>query len=148
MDIIKKICHWIIFLLGGYIGTWLVLSISTLLPLYIFNWLVGFSDFWFFMIGGIIVTLYYIIIFGGLSLFFTFLNKKKPDYWISNIFIALTTILLFYTLITSLGKSFGDDIKQFLTFKGIVFLITLIPAYFQILYFSIIAQFIKDDWNI
>lgn len=108
----------------------------------------GFSDFWFFMIGGIIVTLYYIIIFGGLSLFFTFLNKKKPDYWISNIFIALTTILLFYTLITSLGKSFGDDIKQFLTFKGIVFLITLIPAYFQILYFSIIAQFIKDDWNI
>ncbi len=147
MKIIKKIGHWITFLIGGYIGTWLILSISTLIPLFVFYWLVDFSDFWFFMIGGIIVTLYYIIIFGGLSLFFTFLNKKKPDYWVSNIFIALTTVLFFYTIINSFGKIIGKEFRQYLTFKGIVFLITIIPAYFQILYFTIIAQFIKEDWN-
>lgn len=70
MGTIKKIGHWLAFLLGGYFGTWLVLAISTLLPFYVGIWLFDFSDFWFFLIGSILLSIYYYIIFGGIAFFF------------------------------------------------------------------------------
>lgn len=147
MKIIKKIGHWIAFLIGGYIGTWLVLGISTLLPLFVGLWLFSLGDFWFFFIGSLLLTFYYLLVFGGLGLFYAFLNKKKPDYWFSNIFLALITVYFFYTLINSLGQNVSQDIKLFMKFKGIILIITILPAYFQILFYSLIAPFIKDDWN-
>ena len=79
MKVIKKICHWILFLIGGYLGTWIVLAIATLLPFIVGLWLFNFSDFWFFLLVSILLGLYYLLVYGGLGIFFAFLNKKKPD---------------------------------------------------------------------
>lgn len=78
--------------------------------------------------------------------FFSFINKKKPDYWISNIFLALIAFYFFYNLVTKLGLLVNQNAKAFLTFKGIALLITILPAYLQILFLSLIAPFIKD-WD-
>jgi hypothetical protein len=147
MKNIKKIGHWIAFLIGGFFGTNLALTIVTFLPFYLFIWLFNFSDFWFFMIGSILAALYYYLIFGGLLFYFSFLNKRKPDYWISNIFIVLVTILFVYNLINLSANASEQTRKLFFTFKGIVFFCTIIPAFFQIFYLSLIAQFVRDEWN-
>lgn len=147
MKTIKKIGHWILFLIGGYIGTWIVLAIATWLPFLVGLWLFDFSDFWFFFLGSIALGIYYLIVYGGLGLFFTFLNKKKPDYWVSNIFLCIVTFYFFYTLINVLGKNISESKELFLNFKGILLLISILPAYLQILFFAIVAPFIKEDWN-
>lgn len=143
MNTLKKIGHWILFLIGGYLGTWIVLAIVTLLPFFVGLWIFDFSDFWFFFIGSIALSFYYLLVFGGLSLYFTFLNSYKPDYWVSNIFLSLVTFFFFYTLINSLGQNITESKELFMNFKGIVFLITILPAYLKILYVSLIAPFIK-----
>ena len=145
MKNIKKIGHFAAFLVGGSIGVWLVLAIATLLPLYVGLFLFTFSDFWFYLIGSILLTFYYIIVYVGLTFFFTFLKKKKPDYWFSNIIIVLTTFYFFYNLITKLGNNISQEKELFMSFKGIVLLITILPAYLKILYTSLIMPFIKED---
>lgn len=147
MKTIKKIGHWLLFIIGGYLGTWIVLEIATLLPFFVGLWLFQFGDFWFFLLGSIALVIYYLLVYGGLGLFFTFLNKKKPDYWVSNIFLGLVTFYFFYTLINTLGKNISESKELFLNFKGIVLMITILPAYLQILFYSILAPFIKEDWN-
>ena len=147
MKTIKKIGHWLLFIIGGYLGTWIILAIATLLPFFVGLWLFEFGDFWFFLLGSIALGIYYLLVYSGLFLFFTFLNKKKPDYWVSNIFLGLVTFYFFYTLINTLGKNISESKELFLNFKGIVLIITILPAYLQILFYSIVAPFIKDDWN-
>ena len=147
MKNIKKIGHWVVFLTGGSIGTWLVLAISTILPLFVGLWLFSLSDFWFYFIGSILLSFYYIVVFVGLTFFFTFLNKNKPDYWVSNIIIVLTTVYFFYNLITKLGYNISQDIELFMSFKGIVLLIAILPAYLKILFCSLIVPFIREDYN-
>jgi hypothetical protein len=145
MKIIKKIGHWILFIIGGYLGTWLVLAITTLLPYLVGIWLLSFGDFWFFFLSSIIFGIYYMLVYGGLGFFVIFLNKKKPDYWVSNIFLGLVTFYFFYTLITVLGKHITEHKEIFMTFKGILLLITIIPPYLQILFYALVAPFIKED---
>lgn len=145
MKVLKKIGHWILFLIGGYFGTSIALAIAILLPSFVGIWLISFGDFWFFILGFVFEYLYYILILGGFSLGVTFLNKKKPDYWISNIFLVIVTFHFFYVLITRFGTFVTENIEVFLNFKGIVLLITLLPAYLQILFVALILPFIKED---
>jgi hypothetical protein len=147
MKVIKKIGHWILFLIGGYLGTWIVLAIAILLPFIVGLFLFDFGDFWFFLLGSFALTLYYGLVFGLTGLFFSFLNQKKPDYWISNIFLVLITFYFFYVLITGVGDIVTEYKELFMNFKGITLLITILPAYFQILFFTVVAPFIKEDWN-
>jgi ABC-type anion transport system duplicated permease subunit len=86
-------------------------------------------------------------VFGLTGLFFSFLNQKKPDYWISNIFLVLVTFYFFYVLITGVGDIVTEYKELFMNFKGITLLTTILPAYFQILFFTVVAPFIKEDWN-
>jgi hypothetical protein len=148
MKAIKKIGHWILFLIGGYLGTWIVLAIVTLLPIFVGLLLFEFGDFWFFLLGSIALSFYYLLVYYGFEIFFTFLNKKKPDYWISNIFLGLVTFYFFYTLITSLGKNITESKELFMNFKGIALLIAILPAYLQILFYAIVAPFTKEGWNL
>jgi hypothetical protein len=147
MKKIKKIGHWAVFVVGGSIGTWLILGIATLLPLFVGLWLFTLGDFWFFLIGSFLLAIYYILVFMGISSFFTFLNKNKPDYWVSNIILVLTTVYFFYNLINKLGRNVSQDIELFMNFKGIVLLITILPAYLKILFYSLIVPFVKVNHN-
>ena len=144
MGIIKKIGHYILFIIGGYIGTWLVLAICTILPFLGFLLIYSLGDFWFLFLGSIMMTIYYMALFGLLGWYYEYIDKRKPDYWFSNIFIALVALLFFYTLITSLGPNVSKEPKAFLNFKGIVFLISIIPAYLRILYVSLLLPFIGN----
>lgn len=145
MRIIKKIGHWILFIIGSYIGLSIVLAIATLLPIYVGAWLFTFSNFWFFVIGSFLLTFYYLIAFGLPALFFNFLNDKKPDYWVSNILLVLISVYFFYILFTIVAKVIDLNIKVFFNFKGIIFLTTLLPAYLQILFSTIVVPFLKED---
>lgn len=145
MKNIKLICHWVAFIVGGSIGTWIVLAIATVLPLYVGLLLFTLSDFLFYFIGSILLTFYYILIFVGLTSFFTILNNKKPDYWISNVLIVVITVLFFYNSVNKLAHIVTQDPKLFINFKGVVLIIALLPAYFKILFYALIFQFIRED---
>jgi hypothetical protein len=148
MKIFKKIGHWILFIIGGFLGTHIVLLIATLLPFFVGVWLFDFGDFWFLFLGSIAISIYYFLVYAGVGYFFIFLNRKKPDYWVSSIFLGLVTLHFFYWLITNLGITFTEYKELFLSFKGICLLITILPAYLQILFSALILQFIKsEDWE-
>ena len=145
MRIIKKISHWILFIIGSYIGLNIVLTIATLLPIYVGAWLFSFSNFWFFVIGAILSTFYYFFAFGLPALFFNFLNGKKPDYWISNILLVLISIYFYYNLINNISSFVDINLKLFINFKGFIFLTTLVPAFLQILFFTVVAPFLMEE---
>ena len=145
MKFLNKIGHWIVFIVGGYLGTWLALFISVALPLFVGSWIFSWNDFLFLVVGGILLSIYYWIIFFGLSWYYAFLNKNKPDYWVSNIFLVIVAILFFYNFITVFGRLVNKEIPMFKGFKGIMFLIAIIPAYLKILFASLIAPFFKGD---
>jgi hypothetical protein len=147
MKIIKKIGHWAAFLVGGIIGTWVILGITTILPLFVGLWLFPLGDFWFFFIGSVLLTFYYILVFVGLSIFYIFINKNKPDYWISNIILILTAVCYFFNFITKFGQNVSYNFELFMHFKGFVLLLSILPAYLKILYFSLFTPFIKVDNN-
>ena len=129
MKKVITIGNWLKFLIVGIIGTWLVLGITCIIPLFAGLWMFTFSDFWFYTIGSVLLTFYYILIMVGLTLFFSYINKLKQDYWVSNILLVLTSGYFFFNLITKFGVFVNKDIEIFLNFKGIVLLISILPAY-------------------
>jgi hypothetical protein len=145
MKKVVTIGSWLKFLIVGIIGTWLALGITCIMPLFAGLWMFNLSDFWFYTIGSVLLTLYYILIIVGLSLFFSYVNKLKQDYWVSNILLVLTSVYFFFNLITKLGVFVNKDIEIFMNFKGIVLLISILPAYFKILYLSVIIPFLKQE---
>lgn len=145
MKKVITIGNWLKFLIVGIIGTWLVLGITCIIPLFAGLWMFTFSDFWFYTIGSVLLTFYYILIMVGLTLFFSYINKLKQDYWVSNILLVLTSGYFFFNLITKFGVFVNKDIEIFLNFKGIVLLISILPAYFKILFLSVITPFLKQE---
>ena len=105
------------------------------------------SDFWFIFFGSIALTIYYYVVIYGLGLFFFYLKRNKPDYWISNIYLTLVTFNFFYALITSLGNAITDfEISLFsISFKDIAFVIAILPAYLKILFFALVFPFTKEE---
>lgn len=143
MDL-KKIGHWILFLIGGFIGTWIVLRILVILPL-VGMFLFELGNFWFVLIGAILFGLYNYLVIFGLNFFYTFLNKKKPDYWMSNIFLILVAFFVFYNLINDLREFFNEFKGVFFKFKFVFFSIGLLPAYLRILFFAFLIPFRKEN---
>jgi hypothetical protein len=142
MNAIKNVMHYVIFAVGSCVGTWIVLLLLTTLPLLGFLLIYKLSNFWFFVAGGIMMTIYYSS-FDLLGWFYFYLDKRKPDFWFSNIFIVVVVLIYFYLLITSLATNLSKEPKAFLNFKGIVFLVSILPAYLKILYISLLLPFIK-----
>jgi hypothetical protein len=141
----KRIGHWIAFLIFGYLLTIIVLSITTFIPLFVGPWLISkFNTFWFLFIGGILISIYYYIIFSVLVLYYGFLDSQKPDYWVSNIFLVIVTLYFYYTFGKSVQQVFDNYEGNFKSFKSILFFISIIPAYLQILFLSLIFPFIKN----
>lgn len=145
MKIIKKILHWLGFIIGAPILTWLTLGISTLVPIYAFMKILDLGTFMFILVGSIIMAIYYFLNSLLIGISFLTINKMKPDYWVSNIILAAVSIFFFYTLFTSLGKSIDGEFKMFMSFKGIMFITTVVPAYLGLLFKSIIFPFIPDN---
>ena len=145
MKKVETIGKWLKFLVVGIIGTWLVLGITCIVPLFAGLWMFTLSDFWFYTLGGVLLTFYYILIMVGLSLFFSYVNKLKQDYWVSNILLVLTSGYFFFNLITKFAIFVNKDIEIFLNFKGIVLLISILPAYLKILFLFVITPFLKQE---
>lgn len=141
----KKIGHWIAFIIFGYLLTVIVLSIAVGIPLFVGPWLITkFSTFWFIFFGSILLSIYYYIIFSILVLYYTFLDTQKPDYWVSNIFIVLTSLYFYYIFYKNIGPVIINYVEDYKSFKFILFIISIVPSYFQILFLSLIFPFIKN----
>lgn len=141
MQILKKIGHFAIYIIGTYFGTWLILAICVILPFLGFLLVYDWGDFWFLFVGGILMTIYYLVCFALLTWYYDYVGKRQPDYWFSNIFLVLVAFAFFYTFVTNFGKNFNENPDAFVNFKGIVFLISVIPAYLKILFVSLIMPF-------
>lgn len=73
---------------------------------------------------------------------FEYMNEKKPDYWFSSIFLSIVTITFFYEFIEYFESIINDYSREFRSFKGIMFIISIFPSYLMILFFSIISPFL------
>lgn len=145
MKIIKKILHCLGFIIGGSILTWLTLGISTLVPIYAFTKILDLGTFMFILIGSIIMAIYYAFNSVIIGVSFLAVYKMKPDYWVSNFILVIVSIFFYYTLFNALGKSFNWDFSPFTSFKGILFITTVIPAYWGLLYKSLLVPFLPYE---
>jgi hypothetical protein len=145
MVLLNKIQQWIIFVIGGFIGTVFLLFVLTALPLFVGIWILDWNIFLFLVVGGILMSIYYYLLYFSIAFYYDYLNRRKPDYWISNILLALVTICFFYFFTTNFVTLFDKNIKIFMNFKGIMLLMAITPAYFKILYVSIISPFIPTE---
>lgn len=140
----KKIGHWIAFIFFGYFATVIVLALAVCILLFCGPWLMdNFSTFGFIFIGSCLLSLYYYLIFSMFLLYYNFLDRKKPDYWVSNIFIVSTALYFYYVTFKNIYPVFVLDINKFKSFKGIVYIISILPALFKIFFFTLIYPFIK-----
>lgn len=147
MNTIKKVSHWILFFIGGSLGTIFLLYISVVTPVGISIWIWDWNDFLFTFVGGILLTAYYFLIFSGFYWYYSYLNKVKPDYWISNILLAGIALYFFVHFFLRFTDLIQEYKKIFFGFKGLMFFTAIIPAYFKILFASLIGPFIKEDIN-
>jgi hypothetical protein len=141
MDIIKKTGHWIAFIIGGYFATWFALLIFSAPPILVGLWAFNWNIFLFIIVVGILLTIYYYLLIIGLGFYYFFINDKKPDYWISSIFLALVAIYYFYAFINQFSKAFDQDIDIFMNLKGFIFFVAILPAYWKMFYMSVIGPF-------
>jgi len=142
MMYLKKIGHWLLFLLAGYFITRIILVIIFFLPIYAFAKIYYWGVFWFLLTGIIFLTIFYNIVIGLMGRLFEYMNEKKPDYWFSSIFLSIVTITFFYEFIEYFESIINDYSREFRTFKGIMFIISIFPSYLMILFFSIISPFL------
>jgi len=117
MSLLKRIGHWILFLIGGYLFTCLVLAILTVLPVYIgFSLMISSSTFWFTFIVAIMSGIYYVLGTGILMKYLEFISYYKPDYWVSNIFLIIVTLLFYYIHYNFVYSTFYKDMPMRLFF--------------------------------
>ena len=147
MKPLKKIGHWLLFLLGGYIATYLALAICFLLPIFLFLWIYSWNTFLFLIIGSIFVIIYYWFFLAVLGGYIFLIIKHKPDYWFSNIFLLIITIFFCFSFINIFEKSINENIIMFISFKGIMFVMAIIPAYLKALYLIIIMPFLHVNYD-
>lgn len=142
MKILRKILHWILFLISGWIITILMSVITFYLPFLIFGYIHNWNTFWFVLFGLILLFIYKFYL--GLVLYiFETLNKKKPDYWFSSIFLCLVAIYTFYNLYDSIQNLTNNYFVIFKSFKGIIFFITIIPIFLVFTFYTIFFPFLN-----
>ncbi len=142
MKILRKILHWILFLISGWIITILMSVITFYLPFLIFGYIHNWNIFWFVLFGLILLFIYKFYL--GLVLYiFETLNKKKPDYWFSSIFLCLVAIYTFYNLYDSIQNLTNNYFVIFKSFKGIIFFITIIPIFLVFTFYTIFFPFLN-----
>lgn len=140
MKIIKKIGHWIAFILGSYFGAFIYWGIMTLFPIFSVMWLMSLSNLWFIVLGSLCIGIFTLLAY-GLSFFIALQVKLKPDYWVSNGFILLFAFYFFYTLITRWDLSVKVDLRLFTSSKGIIYAILIIPIYLRFCFMSLLLPF-------
>lgn len=144
MNFLKKIGKWSLFFISGYFGTNIVLAITLFIPIFAFLWIHNWSLFWFVIVGSILISVFYYVTFGLLTLYFTLINKVKPDYWVSNIFlliVAILSLIAFAEQFSELGKT----LFELFDFKAILFLVAITPTYLYILFMLFIAIFLSKE---
>jgi hypothetical protein len=140
MKSLRKILHWILFLISGWLITILMSVITFYIPFVIFEHIHEWNTFWFILFGLILLYIYKLYL--GLVLYiFENLNKKKPDYWFSSIFLSLVAIYTFYNLYDNIQNLVNNYFVIFKTFKGIIFIITILPIFLVFTFFTIIFPF-------
>jgi hypothetical protein len=140
MESLRKILHWILFLISGWIITIFMSVVTFYIPLVAFEYINEWNTFWFILIG--LILLYFYKLYLGLVIYiFEYLNKKKPDYWFSSIFLSLVAIYTFYYLYDNLQNVINNYFILFKTFKGIIFFITILPIFLIFTFYTIFFPF-------
>lgn len=144
MNTLKKIGKWLLFLVSGYFGTNIVLAVALTIPLFAFLWIQNWSMFWFLVVGSILLSVYYYIILGLFVLYFSFINKTKPDYWVSNIFLIIVAIISIITYAMNF-TSWSKMLMELSGFRAILFMVAIAPSYLYILYMLFISIFFSTE---
>jgi hypothetical protein len=142
MKTLKKIGYWFLFFIVGYLLTRIILAIAFILPVFAYLYINDFQIFWFLLLGGVFLTIYYWLTFGLMVFLLKYLNEKKPDYWVSNIFLILTSVTFFYQYFLYLQSVVYENLTTFKNFKELMLIFTILPVYLKIIYISIIYPFL------
>lgn len=140
-----KTGHWIIFLLASPIGIHLSLLLASIVPFFAFYWIYEWNLFWFILTGTILIGAYYLMVQFVVLGLLAFISKNKPDYWISNIYMCFHIVLFGWLMAQFFSAFIQLDIKTFKSLKGILFLVTVAPAFLQIAFMALVVPFIKFE---
>lgn len=138
MKIIKKILHWLGFIIGAPILVWVILSISVFAPLYAYDYLQDLGSNIHRFVMPIVIIIYYLFFTTSSGVLFLVVNKMKPDYWVSNIILSLVSILFFGTFFNYESKG---SLGIFGSSEGLTYVTMYVPALLLLVYKSIIYPF-------
>lgn len=145
MEILKKLGHWILFIIGSFIGIFLVLSITFYLPTIVYNWILNWNIILFMLVGGVFVIIYYWVARFLVNYLYIFtLMNYKPDYWVSSIFQLLCAIIFAFYYYITLDKYIDNPTALIESFKGIMFIIFISSFNLRILYWAITYPFKEE----
>ena len=141
-----KIGHWIIFFPTCYLATYLILVTAFFIPLITLPLMIEWNFLELLIFGGGIIGFLYFLVFFLLALFYEKLFEWRPDKLISSLFLAAIFLFAFYNFIISINNRFlGDsEIREIIfSFKGILIILFIIPAYFKLVFLSMIFPFLS-----
>lgn len=142
MKLLKIFLHWILFLISGWVITILISVITFYIPFVLFEYINEWNTFLFILLG--LILLYFYKLYLRLVIYiFEYLNKKKPDYWFSSIYLCLVAIYTFYYLYDNLQNFINNNFVLFKSFKGIIFIISILPIFLIFTFYTIFFPFIN-----
>lgn len=142
MKLLNFFLHWILFLISGWVITILISVITFYIPFVLFEYINEWNTFLFILLG--LILLYFYKLYLRLVIYiFEYLNKKKPDYWFSSIYLCLVAIYTFYYLYDNLQNFINNNFVLFKSFKGIIFIISILPIFLIFTFYTIFFPFIN-----
>lgn len=145
MDSLKKIGHWIVFIIVCPIITWTVLFLIVMAPLWVFQWIFDWNIILFVLASYLFFFFLYMpIIFGGLDNYYAFLNRYKPDKWLSSIFISVLAIIFIYRFYPVFDEHIGSRSFKDFGLKGYLYIMVTLGLYLRVAITSSIASFLPE----
>ncbi len=146
MELIKRIGHWLLYILGSFIGVGIIMNICYYFPVLIFIWIIKWNSlFLFLFVGTIAISGYYWLCI-MLGMFFVKINSQLSPNHIAAKIIAALYSLFFSTLFAIFFIRFIEKFDAvFSSFRGIIFVISIFPSYLGVAIYSLFAPFIKDN---
>lgn len=134
---------WILLLPFAAIIQPLFIWTFLMIPLFIFQLISGWNIFFYFLIGGIILGLYYTVLSFGIFLYQSIVTKYRPDYWVTAISLCLSCLIFISSYFYKISQLFLVYKNEFSTVNGIIFLIFIIPSYLGIAYSFLVMPFFR-----
>lgn len=141
----SKFIKWLLLLPVAVIIQPLIIWVFIVVPILLYQLIETWNIFFFFLIGGILLGLYYTAVSFSSLLYQSVISKYRPDYWVTSIVLCISAIVFVTSYLFKISYLFTYYKAQFMTINGIIFLICIIPAYLSIAYYFVILPFVKKD---